>query len=159
MPDSTGSVSSATSLDTINGGAKIRMKVNGACHCGAITYEGEVEPGTIHMCHCLDCQRLSGTAFRAGIQAPAETFRILTGTPRQYVKTADSGARRIHAFCGNCGSPIYSCAEESPRSYTLRAGALRQSAELGRPGRQIWTRRRHDWLLEIDEIPSVPGQP
>ena len=136
-----------------------RMKVDGRCHCGAVTYEAEVEPGTAAMCHCLDCQKLSGSVFRVGIQAPAETFRILTGAPRQYVKTADSGARRTHAFCGDCGSPVYSCAEENPQSYTLRLGALRQSAELGRPARQIWTMRRHDWVLAIAEIPSISGQP
>jgi hypothetical protein len=135
------------------------MKVDGGCFCGAITYEAEVEPGTVVVCHCLDCQRLSGTAFRAGIAAPAETFRFLSGTPRQFVKTADSGARRRHAFCGDCGSPVYSCAEVNPRNYTLRLGALRQAAELGRPARQIWTRRRHHWLPDIEDIPEVAGQP
>jgi hypothetical protein len=90
------------------------MKVQGQCHCGAITYEGEVEPDTIVICHCSDCQRLSGSAFRANILASADGFRILTGTPRQYVKTADSGAQRVHAFCEICGSPVYSSATENP---------------------------------------------
>src|SRR4051812_5699071 len=49
-------------------------------------------------CHCRHCQMLSGTAFRAGIPAPAEGFRILAGKPRRYVKVADSGARRVHAL-------------------------------------------------------------
>jgi hypothetical protein len=68
------------------------MKVRGRCHCGEITYEAEVKPGTVNVCHCRDCQMLSGTAFRAGIPAPAESFRVLTGKPREYVKVADSGA-------------------------------------------------------------------
>jgi len=58
------------------------MKVRGRCHCGEITYEAEVKPGTVNVCHCRDCQMLSGTAFRAGIPAPAEGFRILTGKAR-----------------------------------------------------------------------------
>ena len=53
------------------------MKVEGRCHCGAIAYEAEVKTDTIALCHCRDCQRLSGTAFRAGVPAPAEGFRIL----------------------------------------------------------------------------------
>ena len=89
------------------------MKVQGRCHCGEITYEAEVEPGTVNVCHCRDCQVLSGTAFRAGIPAPAERFRILTGQPREYIKVADSGNRRLHTFCGTCGSPVYSSAEHN----------------------------------------------
>lgn len=135
------------------------MKVDGQCHCGAIRYEAEVETDAITVCHCLDCQRLSGTAFRAGVPAPAAGFRILAGTPRQYVKTADSGAKRIHAFCGTCGSPVYSCAIENPRSYTLRVGALRQAAQLGRPCRQIWTKRRLPWVPILEGVPDVEGQP
>ncbi|GAA4325459.1 GFA family protein [Pigmentiphaga soli] len=135
------------------------MKVEGRCHCGAIAYEAEVEPGTVGICHCIDCQRLSGGAFRANVPAPAEHFRILRGEPRRYLKVADSGARRIHAFCGDCGSPVYSCAEENPRSYSLRLGALDQGHELGRPARQIWTRRRFPWMPPLDGVPEVDGQP
>src|SRR4051812_27817888 len=100
------------------------MQVHGRCHCGAITYEADVEAGTVSICHCRDCQTLTGTAFRANIQAPADRFRILTGKPREYVKTADSGAKRVHAFCPTCGSPVYACAPENPKTYSLRLGAL-----------------------------------
>ena len=89
------------------------------CHCGAIVYEAEVEPGTVGVCHCLDCQRLTGSPFRANIRAEAAGFCILKGQPRHYVKTGDSGAKRIHLFCEVCASPIYSCAIENPQSYTL----------------------------------------
>ncbi|HWI37722.1 MAG TPA: GFA family protein [Burkholderiales bacterium] len=135
------------------------MKVQGRCHCGEITYEAEVEPGTVNVCHCRDCQMLSGTAFRAGVPAPAERFRILTGKPRQYVKVADSGARRVHAFCGTCGSPVYSSAEREPKSYTLRLGALDAPDELGRPARQIWTKRRLSWIAPLHGVPEIAGQP
>jgi hypothetical protein len=47
------------------------VKVEGECHCGAIAYEAEVEPGTVGVCHCLDCQRLTGSAFRANMQLAA----------------------------------------------------------------------------------------
>ena len=135
------------------------MKVEGGCHCGAIAYEAEVQPGTVRICHCLDCQQLTGTAFRAGIPAPAEGFRILKGQPQQYVKVGSSGARRVHAFCGTCGTPVYSCALENPKSYTLRLGALQQREELGRPSMQIWTKRRLSWAPMLADIPEVEGQP
>jgi hypothetical protein len=116
------------------------MKVQGRCHCGAITYEAEVEPGTVNVCHCLDCQMLTGSAFRANIAAPAERFRILTGKPREYVKIADSGARRVHA-------------------YSLRLGALSEKEALGRPARQIWTKRRLSWIPRVEGVADIEGQP
>lgn len=135
------------------------MQVEGQCHCGAIAYEAEVEPDTIGICHCLDCQRLSGSAFRAIVLAPADSFRILKGTPRRYVKVGDSGVRRVHAFCEICGSPVYSCAIEKPPTYSLRIGALKQRHELGRPARQIWTKRRLPWIPALAGVPEVEGQP
>jgi hypothetical protein len=131
------------------------MKVTGSCHCGAIAYEGEAEPRTIGLCHCADCQKLTGSAFRANVQAQADTFRILRGQPRIYIKTADSGAKRAHAFCGDCGGPIYASAAQDPPTYSLRIGALDQRYDLGAPARQIWTQRRLPWVCEIDAIPEL----
>jgi hypothetical protein len=48
------------------------MKVTGGCHCGHITYEAEVNPATVRVCHCTDCQRLTGTAFRPNISSLPE---------------------------------------------------------------------------------------
>jgi hypothetical protein len=135
------------------------MKVTGRCHCGVINYEAEVEPGTVNVCHCLDCQTLTGSAFRANIQAPAHTFRILGGHPRRYIKTAESGAKRAHAFCEACGAPIYSCDPENPKTYSLRVGALNERQSLGPPARQIWTRRRLTWLPALEGVPDIEGQP
>src|SRR6516164_2510748 len=42
-----------------------RMKIDGRCHCGEITFEGEVDPDALNICHCTDCQTLSGSAFRS----------------------------------------------------------------------------------------------
>jgi hypothetical protein len=135
------------------------MKVHGACHCGAITYEADVEPNTVNICHCHDCQTLTGSAFRANVSTPADKFRILTGKPRPYVKVAESGAKRVHAFCDACGSPIYSSAVENPKTYSLRVGALKERDQLGVPARQIWTKRRLRWVPEIGDVPAIEWQP
>ena len=134
------------------------MKVHGRCHCGEITYEAEVEAGTVTVCHCLDCQRLTGSVFRANIRAPAASFRM-SGEPRRYVKVADSGARRVHAFCGTCGGPVYACDEHNPQWYSLRVGALDERDIVGRPARQIWTKRRLPWIPQVDGVPEFEGQP
>src|SRR5208337_4532704 len=83
------------------------MKVTGGGDCGRITYEAEVDPATVRVCHGTDCQRLTGTAFRAAIPSLPGTFRLTSGTPTIYVKTAESGRQRHHAFCPECGTPIY----------------------------------------------------
>lgn len=135
------------------------MKVQGQCHCGAITYEAEVEPGTVNICHCRDCQMLTGSVFRANILASADRFRILTGKPCRYIKVADSGTKRVHAFCGTCGSPIFACAVHNPPTYSLRLGGLIQREALGHPARQIWTKRRLSWMPKLEGVPEIEGQP
>ena len=55
------------------------MKVDGRCHCGATEFEAEVQPGTISICHCTDCQTHSGSAYRANIPADAAGFRLTKG--------------------------------------------------------------------------------
>ena len=134
------------------------MHVDGACHCGLIRFEAEVDPATVAVCHCIDCQVLSGAAFRVVVPAPAATFRVLGGTPRIYVKVADSGNRRVQAFCPECGSPIYSTAPENPTLYSLRLGTLRQRAELA-PQAQNWTRSALPWVDGIATLRRNPGQP
>jgi hypothetical protein len=135
------------------------MKIDGGCHCGEITYEAEADPERTSMCHCSDCQKLSGTAFRTSIAAQEGTFRILTGTPTLYVKTAESGTRRAQAFCPRCGSPIYaSGVGEGPKIYNIRLGTVRQRNELV-PKVQIWCRSQQNWLADIPGIRRVEGQP
>lgn len=133
------------------------MRVDGRCHSGAITYEAEVDPANVGVCHCADCQRLTGSAFRVNVQAPAASFRLTSGTPKIYVKTADSGARRAHAFCPDCGGPVYACAVENPTTYSLRIGALNQREGLV-PRRQIWARNRMTWLEDLARVPSLETQ-
>ncbi|MDA8457039.1 GFA family protein [Acidovorax sp. GBBC 3334] len=135
------------------------MKVDGQCHCGAIAYEAEVQPGSITICHCTDCQTHSGSAFRANIPAPADGFRLTKGTPRTYVKTAASGAKRLLAFCGHCGTPLYACAVEAPAAYSLRIGTIRQRHGLGGPKREIWTKRRLAWVGFSGDVEGFDGQP
>jgi hypothetical protein len=128
------------------------MRVDGACHCGAITFQADIDPERVRICHCTDCQQLSGTAFRVMVPCDESLFRLLTGTPRIYVKLAQSGRRRQQAFCADCGSPLYATSDEAPgtRSLGLRVGVLAQRRDLT-PKRQFWFRSALPWL------PVLPG--
>ena len=130
------------------------MKIDGACHCGAITIEGEADPETTQICHCTDCQSGTGSAFRVSIPVPGATFKM-TGQPAIYVKmTADSGKPRVQAFCPKCGSPIYSTSpgEGQQASYMVRVGILRQRDQLT-PRRQNWFRSARPWVTGLGSVP------
>jgi hypothetical protein len=100
---------------------------------------------------------LTGSAFRTTVPAARETFVLRTGQPKLYVKTADSGAKRAHAFCPNCGSPIYSAAVSDPQFYSLRVGCLRERAEL-LPMRQQWCQSALPWAMNLQAIQQVDRQ-
>jgi hypothetical protein len=134
------------------------MKVNGACYCGQIRYRAEVDPALVEICHCTDCQTLSGSAFRIVVPAMEGSFELLSGTPRTYVKTAENGNRRIQAFCAECGTSIYSTnADGSPQTIGLRVGTIRQRDQLP-PKKQYWTRSAHRWVMDLDRIEKVEKQ-
>ena len=134
------------------------MKVNGSCHCGQITYEAEIDPELVGLCNCTDCQMLTGTAFRVSVPALAASFRILSGRPTPYVKIADSGTRRRHSFCPNCGTPVSACADtDTPVAYSLRVGCLEQRAAL-RPRKRIWCRSALAWAQNVSAIPGIDSQ-
>ena len=133
------------------------MQVDGQCHCGEITYVAEIDPRSVGICHCSDCQVFSGSAYRPAVRAIQGSFVLRSGQPKLYVKTADSGAKRAHAFCANCGSPVYSTAAADPQQYTLRIGGLRQRAELT-PRVQLWCQSALPWAMDLSGIPKLPRQ-
>jgi hypothetical protein len=133
------------------------MKVEGQCHCGQITFEAEIDPDTVGICHCTDCQTLTGSAYRVTAHAPAAQFVLRSGTPRIYIKTAESGNRRAHGFCGNCGTPLYATDVNEPRSYGIRVGTLKQRRDLS-PRKQIWHRSALGWVNDLRNLDRIERQ-
>ena len=135
------------------------MKVDGACACGAIRIEAEADPDNTNLCHCTDCQTATGTAFRVSVRVPGATLKV-TGKPSTYVKTtAESGNPRVQAFCGTCGSPLYSTTvgDSVQPLYVLRVGILRQRDQFV-PKRQIWCRSAQPWVTDIARVPRYEKQ-
>ena len=134
------------------------MKISGGCHCGFITYEGEADPERVTICHCTDCQTLSGTAFRIVVPVPDTSFKMLTGQPTIYIKIGESGNKREQSFCPRCGSPIYATAPGAgPKIYTVRAGTIRQRDQLV-PKTEIWARSKQAWVTNMASLRSVEKQ-
>lgn len=134
------------------------MKIDGGCHCGKITFTAEVDPENVIVCHCTDCQTLSGSAYRTVAPAIEGTFRLVTGDPKIYVKTAENGSKRSQAFCSDCGTPIFSAPEdENSAFFGLRVGAIRQRDRLV-PKSQYWCRSEQSWTQDLSGLPRIETQ-
>jgi hypothetical protein len=109
----------------------LTIKIDGACHCGAITYEAELQPDKVGICHCSDCQTLSASAFRTIALVQVETFSITKGEAKEYIKSGDSGNPRVQAFCADCGSGLYATdAGQHTKTYNIRLGTVRQRSDI-----------------------------
>ena len=130
------------------------MKIQGGCHCGKVSYAAEADPQKAGICHCTDCQTLSGSPYVAFIQVPKEGFK-LRGEPKIYVKTAESGNRRAQAFCPECGSRLWAAAEKDPQFFNLRLGGVRQRAALA-PKSQVWCHSSLSWAMNLGGVKQYP---
>src|SRR5438128_12631444 len=100
------------------------MRIEGSCHCGLISFTAEIDPSRVTVCHCTDCQVLSGSPFRVVVPAPIESF-VLRGEPKRYIKVPDSGNRRVQAFCPECATPPFATAPEHATHVSRRLGCVK----------------------------------
>jgi hypothetical protein len=132
------------------------MKIDGACHCGAIRYEAEADPESVVICHCTDCQTFAGAPYRVSVAVPLRTLD-LRGQPKAYAKTADSGRRVDVTFCPDCGTALWSHGEGRDFVF-LRLGTIRQRAQLP-PKRQGFCASAQPWAMDIRDVPEAGRAP
>ena len=138
------------------------ITIHGSCHCGDITFEAEAHPSRVVICHCTDCQKMSGGPYRSIVQVKEGDFTLLSGEPKLYFKVGDSGNRRELSFCVICGSHLYatSVVEDVPkgqRMLGIRTGLLDELAQLA-PRSQVWCQSQASWAENIAELPGVAQQ-
>ena len=134
------------------------MRVHGSCHCEKLAFEADIDPGKVGVCHCTDCQKLTGSAFSTFVPVPKAAFRLLRGEPKIYVKTAESGNRRAQVFCPECGTRVYASALDDPQVFNVRLGTVAERAAL-EPRVQVWCRSALPWVTELGAIKQFPKQP
>jgi hypothetical protein len=128
------------------------MKVDGRCLCGYLSWEAEVDESQVGVCHCTDCQVLSGSAFRVSVPVIDGKFKFLSGEPTTFMKTAESGSQRILAFCPECGTSVYSKPAIGLAGYFgLRVGSLSQRVALI-PHAQYWWRSAQSWTDHLGDM-------
>src|SRR5258708_3190187 len=132
----------------------VAMKIDGRCHCGNIHFEAEIDRDRVSICHCTDCQALTGSAYRVTVLTSRNAVRLTGKPPKVYVKTGDNGSRRLQYFCPDCGSPMFTGGEgPAAEDWGIRWGSIRQRREL-RPKPQIWCRSAAPWVDSLGEVPS-----
>jgi hypothetical protein len=133
------------------------MRIDGQCHCGHVRYKAEIDPGNVVICHCTDCQQLTGSAFRVTAITPTVNVTLTAHPPKIYRKYGDNGRARLQSFCPECGSPLFTTGEDEDAATTgIRVGTMNQRRELV-PSRQIWCRSALSWLGDIAGLPGADG--
>jgi hypothetical protein len=97
--------------------------LTGGCQCGAIRYSVSVEPRFSLICHCRQCQHLTGTGHAAQF-AVSFASTVIEGTLSFYDLTADSGNAVRNGFCRDCGTPILKISAAMPDAFVIHAGSM-----------------------------------
>lgn len=120
-----------------------------ACRCGALSARCEGEPVRVSVCHCLTCQRRTGSAFSAQARFPQESV-TLSGEASTYVRVADSGGEVVDRFCPRCGSTVAYANETMPGVIAIPLGAF---ADPGFPPPRfsVYEARKHPWTVVLGE--------
>jgi hypothetical protein len=115
-----------------------------SCSCGQLRIEVQGGPLGIGVCHCLACQRRTGSVF-AALASFAAPFKVF-GTATEYVRIGDHGASFRFRFCPVCGTTVFHTEEGCEQSSV--AVAVGAFADPGFPAPQgsVYDCRRHAWV-------------
>lgn len=126
-----------------------------SCQCGSLT--AEVSDGAeamIVLCHCLECQRRSGSPFGEIAYYPSDSVAI-TGEAREFARPTDEGNEFTSGFCPTCGSTLYARASKYPGITGITVGTV-ADPQFPPPARSVYERSKHHWI----EIPAgMPRHP
>jgi hypothetical protein len=118
-----------------------------SCSCGQLQVRVHGEPRGVGICHCLECQRRTGSVF-AALARFSRPFEVI-GSATEYVRVGDQGARFVFRFCPVCGSTVYKTEDGDDRTVSISVGAFADPS-FAAPQVSVYTVRRHAWL----ELPA-----
>ena len=133
----------------------------GGCHCGTLRYKLTEPPLRTLICHCTDCQRISGSAFGISVVCVDDAF-ALAGAPKKVARTLGSGATGMRWTCPECG--VWICGDAKLDTATnrnrriVRGGTFDNTTWL-KPDAHIWTRSAQPWVIIPADIKSHPMGP
>ena len=128
----------------------------GGCLCGQVRFQISSEPGGSRICWCRDCQRIASNGTVNAI-FPSASIEV-SGSPRGFDKTADSGHTVTRRFCPQCGTQLFSESTGRPGLTVVRLGTLDQPSSI-KPSANIWTASAPDWACLDESLEQFSGPP
>lgn len=129
----------------------------GGCLCGACRYEIDGDPVVVAHCHCIDCQKLTGSGHSTGAMF-AESGISLAGPSASYSMSSESGSKVARLFCSKCGSPLFGKNSGMPGFMTVSLGTLDSPDDLV-PQVVVFRRSRRSWDVMDETLPTYEAQP
>lgn len=123
------------------------------CSCGQLTAATSAEPVRISVCHCLNCQRRSGSVFAAQARFPASSVAI-AGVSSTYVIVGDEGGRATFHFCPTCGATVYYTNAGSEDAIAIPIGAFADPT-FPAPTVSVYEGRMHAWVKMPADIEHI----
>jgi|SRR6185437_10288705 hypothetical protein len=129
-----------------------------ACHCGQFRVRFDGDPELVSSCHCLACQRRTGTLFAANAFFRRTQVVAIDGEHRTWQRAGESGQVLTFHFCPTCGSTVFWERERVPDVVTVAVGSFADPA-FPAPVRTVWTEHMHGWLPFPESIPRHRQNP
>ena len=130
----------------------------GGCQCGAVRFEISAEPLTAYVCHCITCQKQTGSAFGMAIVVPTDAIAVLEGGTSTFIKTADSGRESDCVFCPKCGNRLFHHIKADAAMSMVKTGLLDDASDII-PVALLWTSRALNWVTIPNDVLIFEGQP
>jgi len=116
-----------------------------SCRCGQLQATTSGDPVRLSVCHCLNCQKRSGSAFAVQARWPADRVAI-EGHSKTWIGTADSGNQATFHFCPDCGSDVhYTIDGKFEGLVAIPLGAF-DDPYFASPAYSVWEKRKHNWV-------------
>ncbi|MGI9423423.1 MAG: GFA family protein [Hyphomicrobiaceae bacterium] len=116
------------------------------CCCGQLSVTCRGEPGSVSMCHCLACQKRTGSTYGLAAFFTRDAVSI-SGTASSFSRRSDSGHVVMFHFCPECGSTVYWEPRRKPDTIAVAVGAFADPT-FPAPGKSHHTAHRHHWLSD-----------
>lgn len=123
-----------------------------SCSCGELHITCEGEPVRISICHCLSCQRRTGSVFGAQARFHRDQLTEIHGRAVQFTRSADSGNSVTFNFCPVCGSTVYWQLSGFPDLVAVAIGAFADPG-FPEPRHSVYEERRHSWVFSAGNLP------
>jgi hypothetical protein len=130
------------------------MQRTAQCSCGSVKIIAQGEPSSVVACHCLECQRRTGSVFGVGAYFPGENVS-LTGMTREFVRATAAGNQFRTNFCPTCGSTVHWRSDKNPGLVGIAVGAFADPS-FPAPVRSVWEECKHSWVEMPDAQQHYP---